>query len=516
MNLTLWSRRFARSSPQSTDAEPTCADAVPMTFRQFVTKVRPSFVWYRHCVELAAVLQRVADGHIKRLMVFEPPRHGKSELASRLFPAYLMYRFPADEIGLCSYSASLAVSLSADARGNYKQIGGTLSRASNAKRDWRNILGGRCWAEGVGGSLTGKGFKWGIIDDPIKGAKEATSDTIKRNLREWYQAVFYTRQAPDAAIIIINTRWAEDDLAGWQLDEEKMGAAELAATILEGNPVAIAEANGALEHWHIVNMQAIRDLDEVAEFPSSCTVEPDWRQHGEALCPERYPVGRLRRVAKRIGDYFWAALFQQKPVPSGGGVFKPAWFGNRIHISNVPRLVKLVIGVDLAFDEKADNDYTVAIPLGVDAGGRYYMFRPYRAQAEAPDALMGIATRSQEVNARTIGVEDVSAQKAYIQLLRQKPEMYGRAIIGIKADTDKLGRARGWSPIAQQGLITMVVDGTGWEDTWLEEARHFPRSKNDDQVDAVGMAFAAIASINHGGAAAATDEVAKALKEGLR
>lgn len=452
-------------------------DTEPLDFIEFVKRVRPSFKWYRHCRVIARVLMRSLDEDgPRRIMIFVPVRHGKSELASRLWPAYLAYRFGSDEVGITSYSASLAKSLCADARGNFLQIGGKLDQSTRAKHDWKTLDGGRVWAEGVGGSLTGKGFKWGICDDPIKGAKESQSETIKRSLREWYQSVFYTRQAPDARIYLINTRWATDDLCGWQLEEEAVEA---------------QDPDGTPERWHIVNLQAVRDLDDESEFPPTCTVEPDWRQHGEALCPERYPIDKLKKFMRRLGSYFWSALFQQKPVPKGGGIFKSHWFDRRIHIDDVPRMQVMVLGVDLAYKAKDEADWTVAFPLGRDDRGNYYLFRPYRAQAEAGDALDGIAIRAREVRAHGIGVEEVAAQTAYVSLLRERRDMSGVTVIGVPvADKgDKVTRAFGWAPIAQAKLIILVADGTGWEEVFVNEAIGFPNGKKD-QIDAAGIAIA--------------------------
>jgi predicted phage terminase large subunit-like protein len=405
-------------------------------------------------------------------MIFMPPRHGKSELVSRLFPAYLLYLHPDREVGLASYAASLAEQLGADARSNYEEIGGELDKSTAAKKDWRTTRGGRMWSEGVGGSLTGKGFHYGIIDDPFKGAEDSGSRGQREKVKEWYQSVFYTRQAPQASIVFVNTRWHEDDLSGWQIAEEWNEQGE----------------DGMPERWHIVSLQAIRDLDEDPEFPPSCVVEPDWRQHGEALDPFRYPLQKLLRY-KRIGSYFWAALFQQRPIPKGGGIFQRSWFKYRLHITDLPQMVKKIAAADLAYTEKTSADFTVLFPMSVDVNGRYYLYRPYRAQVEAPAALQGMAARTKEFGASIVGVEKVAAQSAYVSHLRLRPEMIGIAVVGLEAETDKESRARGWAPIAEQSLITLVSDGTGWEDVFLDELCNFPRSRWDDQVDGVGLCF---------------------------
>src|SRR5262245_27046644 len=156
----------------------------PISFREFVGKVNPRYRWYRHCEALAGVLQRVADGEIKRLMVFMPPRHSKSESVSRLFAAYFLYRYPQKWVGITSYSAELAYTLSRNARENYRKIGGRINEEAQAVKHWETGRGGGLWAAGVGGAMTGKGWGLGLIDDPIKNAEDAASDVIREKQKD--------------------------------------------------------------------------------------------------------------------------------------------------------------------------------------------------------------------------------------------------------------------------------------------------------------------------------------------
>jgi hypothetical protein len=287
--------------------------AEPPTFRQFVDRVCPRYRWYRHAVVLGDVLQRVADGTLKRLMVFMPPRHGKSEAVSRLFAAYYLYRYPHRWVGINSYGQSLANTLSRAARENYTRAGGPIARDAAAVTHWETGRGGGLWAAGVGGPIAGKGFHLGIIDDPVKNSAEAASPTVQATHRVWYPSTFYTREEPnpdtgdpDGAIVVIQTRWNEGDLAGWLLERE-------------------ADDDQSPERWHILNLPAIAE-DAPQSFPATCTVEPDWRAPGEPLCPERRPLEKLRRIEKRTLPRFWSALYQQRPMPAEGGDFKREWF----------------------------------------------------------------------------------------------------------------------------------------------------------------------------------------------
>jgi hypothetical protein len=233
----------------------------PPSFREFVSRVNPRYRWYRHCEVLAGVLQRVADGEIDRLLIFMPPRHGKSECVSRLFSAYYLSRFPDRWVGVNSYGADLAYTLSRSARENYARFGGTISGDSSAVKHWETGRGGGLWAAGVGGPITGKGWSLGIIDDPLKNAEEANSPLIRAKHKEWYGSTFYTREEPGGAIIGVMTRWHEDDLFGWLLEESTRGGDEWFVISMP----AVGDDEGGSYHFDLVvpdRLAASRGLSE--------------------------------------------------------------------------------------------------------------------------------------------------------------------------------------------------------------------------------------------------------------
>src|SRR5881394_2605253 len=268
-------------------------------FHSFVARANPRFAFYPHCELLASVLERVAVGELKRLMIFMPPRHSKSELVSRLFTAYYLRRNPTHFVGLNSYAAELAQGLSRSAREHYLHAGGKVKDDASAVKHWETIQGGGMWAAGVGGPITGKGFNLGIIDDPLKNAEEANSEIIREKQKEWYRSTFYTREEPDAAILLIQTRWNEDDLAGWLLAEEHSETEDP-------------------ENWHIICLPAI--AEPLPAFPKTCTIEADFREDGEALCPQRYDLSNLRKK-KAKGARTFDALYQQRPSAKEGYFF---------------------------------------------------------------------------------------------------------------------------------------------------------------------------------------------------
>lgn len=325
-------------------------DSVPrLSLHDFVTSANPRYQWYRHCDLISDTLERVVSGEIKRLMVFAPPRSGKSELISRLFAPYFLRLHPEKFVAIASYGAELAFDLSRAARRNFLGAG-ELSGDSKAVKHWETGKGGGMWATGVGGPATGKGFSCGIVDDPLKNAEEAASLTIRNRNRDWWQSVWYTRMEPDAALIVVQTRWNQDDLAGWLLREE-----------FGDDP----------EGWHVLELQSI--YEGPPQLPPSCTLIPDWRAVGEPLVPERFPSDKLRKLRRRLGEFYWAALHQQRPIQRSGSL----WSHDTVERSRqrgeaLPEMVRIVVAVDPQ-GTVADSHETGILVCGKDAADKGYV-----------------------------------------------------------------------------------------------------------------------------------------------
>ena len=293
------------------------------SFRAFIKQAFPAYEFHTYAERLIAALEDVEAGKVRRLMVFMPPRHGKSELVSRLFPAWCLLKNPGQWVGLNSYGAELAYKFSRRAREYYRDAGGAINAERSAVKEWETTGGGGLWAAGVGGPITGKGFDVGIIDDPIKNAEEAASPTIRAKHKEWYKSTFYTREEPGGAIIVVQTRWHPDDLSGWLLDRES--------------------SSGQPEQWHVISMDAVHE--DRPDVPSTCTLEEDWREQGEALAPERYPKQKLQSIKANVGSKVWASLYQQQPVDSEGALW--SW-GDIVQGPTPDAYTRVVVGVDPA------------------------------------------------------------------------------------------------------------------------------------------------------------------------
>ena len=425
---------------------------------------RGRYEWHRAMGAIGEELEAIVNGDTKRLMIFMPPRHGKSELVSRLFSAYYLYRHPERWVGINSYAAELAYTFSRAARDNFREAGGQLRGDASAVKHWQTEQGGGLWAAGVGGPITGKGYHLGIIDDPLKNAEEAASETIRDKQWEWYLSTFTTRAEPDAAIVVIQTRWHQDDLSGRILEHER------------GQP----------EGWAIAHFEALAEKD-IPGYPSTCDVLGDWREVGEALVPERFGVDDLEAIKQRSGSYFWSSLYQQRPTPREGNMFKRAWFDI---VSNVPGRGRFVRYWDKAGTTDG-GDYTAGILMAV-VDGTYYVVDLVMGQWAAGERERVIRqtafTDQKRFGDVEIGVEQEpgsSGKESAENTIRNLP---GFRVYADRPTGDKELRAE---PLAAQAEINNVkiVDGD-WNARYLDIITAFPTGSIDDPVDASSGAFA--------------------------
>ncbi len=274
----------------------------------------PDYIVSWHHRLLAETLDRFARGEIKRLMCHLPPRVGKSELCSRRLPAYLLGRNPAESILACSNTATLAADLNRDCQRvmsspAYARLFPATALAGKNNRTGElqplknsetfEVVGGpgRYMAAGVGQAIVGRGFSVAVIDDPFRSREEADSPVQRESVWKWYTGDFYTRRGPDARILINHTRWHTDDLAGRLLK--------------------LAEEDPTADQWTVLTLPAI--AKEVR-----CTGDP--RQPGEALWPERYPLGELERT-RAVSQYEFSAQYQGEPTSQGSVEWPPEYFG---------------------------------------------------------------------------------------------------------------------------------------------------------------------------------------------
>lgn len=417
-----------------------------------------------HLKLLNEMLLEVADGRCKRLMIAMPPRHGKSETTSKFFPAWFLGRFPDKRVILCSYEADFAASWGRKARNILEEwgpeaFGVKVAQDSSAANRWdiEGHLGGMVTA-GVGGPITGKGADVLIIDDPVKNAEEAQSATIRERTWEWYRSTAYTRLEPGGAVILIMTRWHEDDLAGQLLLEEKNGGDQWDKVIFP----AEAEENDALG-----------------------------RAPGEPLWPERFPRDRLAEIRKTLGSYLYAALFQQRPQPAGGQVFKREWFRyaqkdgdtyilrkstgeKRVPTSACWRFQT----TDPSGSAKETSDYFVIMTLDVTPDNELIVVDIVRVQSDTTNHERMMDDARYRLHPLFQGVESKTFGLNLYQAMKRK----GRAIKELKADADKVSRARPVS-IQMENEMVFFIQGIENLEVLESELLAFPHGKHDDTVD---------------------------------
>jgi predicted phage terminase large subunit-like protein len=503
------------------------------SFRDFIVAAYPGYAFHTWAERLIALLQRVADGELNRLIVCCPPRLGKSLLVSKLFPAYWVSRYPARFCAIASYSAELAYAHSREARHYYRAVGHPLSKDSTAVGNWLTPDRGGCIAAGVRGPFTGKGYALGIIDDPYKGPEDANSAAQRQKLIEWFQSVWLTRSEPGvngaagAAQVVVLTRWHQDDLIGWLLSQE---------------------GGAAPQHWQVLNLPALAEHPaQQLRFPDTCSLEPDWRQPGQPLCPERFPAAELEQIRIRAGSYWWNALYQQRPSPAEGLLFQRHWLLQTPQREQPQRgpvyrgqpqkgqqkpFSPLVLSCDLSFKGGESNDYCAFVLLGllaeqravhpaIEAHGQGLQLHRTAASTRSgrvpPEGALGrsvpigapsrptapshrievlwsqhhhldlpgvvkflgqyLATlKAQGLCPDAVLIEDAANGPAVCQLLqRQIP-----GLISVRPAGSKVSRAHAVAPLLEAGQLGFCPGN----DDLITELLGFPNAAHDDLVDA--------------------------------
>lgn len=288
------------------------------SFRHYVLYSKPgySMTWFH--AHICTMLDLFAEGKIKKMMILVPPQHGKSELATRQFPAYLLGRNPNLKIGIACYAAGIAMSfnrqiqrnidcevygeLFPDTKLNYSKIFKT--RVENFSRNTEKFeiinYSGFVKTVGRGGALTSETIDVGIIDDLYKDRQEATSPAVSKSAWDWYVDVFRTRLHNDSQELIMNTRWDEFDLCGRLLKEEP-------------------------DEWVVIKFPAIKTKD-ISEY--------DHRKKGEALWPERHSIEKIMKV-KKLNEVTFNSLYQQDPKPNTKLMVFPNWIETPVFPTNV-------------------------------------------------------------------------------------------------------------------------------------------------------------------------------------
>jgi predicted phage terminase large subunit-like protein len=451
-------------------------EAKTLRLHEVVKKVYPQYKFYRFHASVIKELQKIIDGKNNRLIIQVPPRAGKSLLSigrsllsSQLFPAAYLLAHPERNVGMVSYSAELAQGFNRNAREMFRGAGGQLDANAQAVTMWRTAQGGSCWAVGTGGTVTGRSGHLLILDDTTKSREEAESQLVSDRLWDWYTSALYTRLEPHVgAIVMLQTRWAENDLIGRVLELERNVSPE------------------ARENWKIIDLPALyEDPGDRPPLPEHCEVIADWRTEvGEALCPQRYDRPALLRIREAVGSRDFASLYQQRPAPEGGNLFHPDWWNYYTVTEDLPDFERVMLSIDCTFTDAKTSDYVVGAVIA-QAGNRYYVLDLAREKADVIGTLAMISRMVKRHNPSGTLIELAASGYAVYQMLRQKVP----GIIGYNPHgKSKVGRASGIIPTVEAGNVYLPASAP-WLDAFLNEFSLFPASKNDDIVDAVSMAI---------------------------
>ncbi len=435
---------------------------------------RVGWVHREICARLMRFYADVKRGLSPRMVITMPPRHGKSELVSRRFPAWCLGLDPDLSFISVSYSDSFAKRLNKDVQrimdsDAYAEIfPGT--RLRDAKRESAvrtsglfEVPGhsGSYRSAGVGGGITGMGADILSIDDPFKDRASADSPTIRERVWDWYASTAYTRLAPGGGVLVTVTRWHEDDLVGRLLS---------------------AQGQEDADRWTVVDYPAIAERDE------------PHRKKGEALHPDRFGLQALRRIRANIGEYEWSALYQQHPTPRGGGVFKAKWIR---HWGVLPKVFdRMIQSWDFTFKDAAKSD-NVSGQVWMKAGGNFYLLDCDTAKMDFVSQIRAMRRMSSKWP-EAVGkvVEDKANGPAVISAL-------GSEISGIVPYTprgSKTARAYAVSPLFEAGNVYLPpMDAEHpWVREYIDELLSFPNGEHDDRVDATTQALDTLATAGGG------------------
>ena len=424
--------------------------------------------WNWHIDMIANRLEAVRRGECRRLIINMPPRGAKSLCASIAFPAFCLGHNPSAQLMNVSYAQDLSEKLSADTRkimlsSWYRQcFGPRLKSRRPAIKELVTHQGGVRYATSVGGVMTGRGGEIIIIDDPINPG-EAVSDALRKGVNDWYDATVPSRlnDKADSAIVIIMQRLHEDDLVGH------------------------VQQHG---DWEVLSFPAIAEEDEIHQVDTLFGPQFHHRLKGEALHPARESLAALEELKAVLGSYNFAAQYQQRPTPFGGGMIKLEWF-KHYEPTQLPKGCRIVQSWDCASKKNELADYSVCTTWAT-SGKLIFLLDVYRKRLDYPELKKAVLDQAKLHGAATILVEDAASGIALIQDL--KSEGYNK-IQAVKVKDNKIMRMHAQTAIIEAGRV-FLPNEAHWLDDYTHEMMMFPNSKYKDQVDSTAQALDFIAN----------------------
>ena len=450
------------------------------SFLHFIAMFAPTLVpdWLmgRHIHVIADKLQKVESGEIKRLMVFLPPRSSKSVICSKLFPAWYVGRHPQHEILTVSHSDQLASDFGRSVRDlvNYDLFNTVfpdvqLRSDVRAAGKWKTNQGGTYYAAGVRSQIAGRGAHVAILDD-VMSEEDSFSETGRRYVKEWYPSGLRTRIMPNGSIVIINTRYHEDDLCGWLLRQESQIELE--------------------NKWEVIKIPAWVDepSSKLLDLPVGSSYFPEWK-------PSEILKNDEEEIKASNGSRYWESLYMQNPVPDTGGIIKKKWI-QWWDYDEPPACDYIIQTYDTAFSTKTTADFSVIQTWGIfehmetDSTGRenwvsnLILLGNEKGRFDYP----ALRTKAQELYDYHKPDVCIIEKKASGQSLIQDLRRAGLPVLDYIPDRDKTARVYAATPLMEAGRV-WLPKGYEWSDDLYGEAITFPNARHDDQVDAMTMAI---------------------------
>ena len=442
----------------------------------FAPTLVPDWIMGRHIHLIADRLQKVESGEIKRLMVFLPPRSSKSVICSKLFPAWYVGRHPQHEILTVSHSDQLASDFGRSVRDlvNFDLFNTvfpdvTLRSDVRAAGKWKTNQGGTYYAAGVRSQIAGRGAHVAILDD-VMSEEDSFSETGRRYVKEWYPSGLRTRIMPNGSIVIINTRYHEDDLCGWLLRQESQIELE--------------------NKWEVIKIPAWVDepSSKMLNLPVGSSYFPEWK-------PSEILKNDEEEIKASNGSRYWESLYMQNPVPDTGGIIKKKWL-KWWDYDEPPACDYIIQTYDTAFSTKTTADFSVIQTWGIfehmetDSTGRenwvsnLILLGNEKGRFDYP----ALRTKAQELYDYHKPDVCIIEKKASGQSLIQDLRRAGLPVLDYIPDRDKTARVYAATPLMEAGRV-WLPKGYEWSDDLYGEAITFPNARHDDQVDAMTMAI---------------------------
>lgn len=431
----------------------------------------------RHHRLICSELERLEAGEIDRLMILAPPGSAKSTYASVMFPPWWLMRRPRTCVIAASHTGELADDFGRKVRNTVSEhgdlLGYSLAADSQAAGKWNTDRGGEYRTFGVGKAIAGRRADLCIIDDPVSGREAAESQADRDRVWRWYTGDVYGRLKPGARMVLIMTRWHQDDLGGRLLEEMATGG----------------------DQWHILCLPAFAYEPEIDKQTGELVVPPPdplGRKPGEALWPEWENSDALIRKRRVSGEREWSAQYQQRPTPSEGVIF---------HVSTIPQIDKLPEGDpleracrawDLAATEQTgtrDPDWTVGLLLGRLRSGRTVVMDIVRFRGDPHEVEQTIVdTAAQDGTEVVISLPQDPGQAGKAQVKFLTAKLAGYMVRSAPVTGSKATRAM---PVAAQAEVgNLLVMRRPWTAPFMSELSVFPSGSKDDQIDSLSTAFA--------------------------